>query len=73
MGSPEGTVALIIGIAVVLFVPVLVWVMVIAGLIQIVRGKVRDSRSAPNQPDQGSTVADGFELSWNTLDEASNC
>jgi|GEM_PF-398622 len=56
MGSTEGTVALVIGIAVVLFVPVLVWVTVIAGLIQIVRGKVRDSRSAPNQPDQGSTA-----------------
>ena len=39
MGSIEGTVALVIGIAVVLFVPALVWVTVIAGLVQIVREK----------------------------------
>ena len=44
MGSIEGTVALVIGIAVVLFVPALVWATVIAGLIQIVREKVREKR-----------------------------
>ena len=44
MGSIEGTVALVIGIAVVLFVPALVWATVIAGLVQIVREKVREKR-----------------------------
>ncbi len=42
----EGIVALAIGIAVVLFVPALVWATVIAGLYQIVREKVRESRAA---------------------------
>jgi len=52
MGSIEGTVMLVIGIAVALFVPVLVWAMVIAGLVQIVRDKVRESRPVPNKPPQ---------------------
>ena len=46
MESIEGAVALIIGIAVVFFVPALVWATVIAGLVQIVREKVRESRIA---------------------------
>lgn len=44
MGGIEGIVALVIGIAVVMFVPALVWATVIAGLIQIVREKVREMR-----------------------------
>jgi len=44
MESVEGTVALVIGIAVMFFVPALVWATVIAGLVQIVREKVRESR-----------------------------
>jgi len=52
MGSIEGTVMLIIGIAAVLFVPTMVWAMVIAGLVQIVRDKVRESRSVQNKPPQ---------------------
>ena len=44
MGSIEGIVALVVGIVVVLFVPALVWATVIAGLIQIVRKKVREKR-----------------------------
>ena len=47
MGGIEGTLALVIGIAVVLFVPVLVWATVIVGLRQIVRDKVRETH-----PDQ---------------------
>jgi len=52
MGSIEGTVMLVIGIAAVLFVPTMVWAMVIAGLVQIVRDKVRESRSVQNKPPQ---------------------
>ena len=44
MGSIEGIVALVIGIAVVLFVPALVWATVIAGLYQMVRDKVQERR-----------------------------
>ena len=40
MGSIEGIVALVIGIAVMFFVPALVWATVISGLVQIVRDKV---------------------------------
>ena len=47
MGGIEGTVALVIGIAVVLFVPALVWATVIAGLRKIVREKMQETR-----PDQ---------------------
>jgi Na+-transporting methylmalonyl-CoA/oxaloacetate decarboxylase gamma subunit len=52
MESTEGTVALVIGIAVVLFVPTVVWAMVIAGLVQIVRDKVRESQPAQTKPTQ---------------------
>jgi hypothetical protein len=52
MESTEGTVALVIGIAVVLFVPTVVWAMVIAGLVQIVRDKVRESQPVQNKPTQ---------------------
>ena len=44
MGSSEGMVTLVIGIAVVLFVPALVWATVIAGLRQIVRDRIRETR-----------------------------
>jgi len=50
MGSIEGTVALVIGIVVALFVPALVWATVIAGLRQIVREKLRDIRSRGERP-----------------------
>jgi len=50
MGGIEGIVALVIGITVVLFVPALVWATVIAGLIQVVREKVRESRPRPKRP-----------------------
>jgi hypothetical protein len=50
MGGIEGIVALVIGIAVILFVPALVWATVIAGLIQIVREKVREMQSRPEGP-----------------------
>ena len=50
MGDIQGIVALVIGIAVVLFVPALVWATVIAGLIQIVREKARAKRSRPERP-----------------------
>jgi hypothetical protein len=52
MGGIEGTVALVIGIAVVLFVPALVWATVISGLYQIVRNKMRETRPAPTEPAQ---------------------
>lgn len=44
MGGIGGSVALVTGVAVVLFVPALVWATVIAGLIQIVREEVREKR-----------------------------
>ena len=50
MGSIEGIVALVVGIVVVLFVPALVWATVIAGLIQIVRKKVREKRFLRKRP-----------------------
>lgn len=50
MGSIEGIVALVVGIVVVLFVPALVWATVIAGLIQIVRKKVREKRFLRERP-----------------------
>jgi hypothetical protein len=40
-----GTVALVIGIAVALFVPALVWATVIAGVYQMVREKLGERRS----------------------------
>jgi hypothetical protein len=39
----EAVIALVIGTAVVLFVPALVWSTVIAGLYQTVRAKMRES------------------------------
>jgi hypothetical protein len=50
MGNVEGIVALVIGIAAVFFIPALIWITVITGLIQIVREKVRDSRLAEAEP-----------------------
>jgi len=52
MGGIEGTAALIIGIAVVLFVPALVWATVIAGLYRIVRNRVKETRPAQIEPAQ---------------------
>jgi hypothetical protein len=52
MAGIEGTVALAIGIAVVLFVPAVVWVTVIAGLVQIVRDKIRETRPTQIEPAQ---------------------
>jgi Na+-transporting methylmalonyl-CoA/oxaloacetate decarboxylase gamma subunit len=52
MGGIEGTAALIIGIAVVLFVPALVWATVIAGLYKIVRSRVKETRPAKIEPVQ---------------------
>jgi hypothetical protein len=49
MGGIERIVALVIGIAAALFVPVLVWATVIAGLIRIVRDKVRETRPAQTE------------------------
>jgi hypothetical protein len=46
MGSPQAILALILAIVVMFFAPALVWATVIAGLIQIVREKVRESRAA---------------------------
>jgi hypothetical protein len=45
MGGIEGSVELVIGIAVVLFVPTLVWATVIAGLIRLVQEKTREKHS----------------------------
>ena len=42
----QAVIALVIGTVVVLFVPVLVWSTVIAGLYQIVRDQVRESLKA---------------------------
>jgi len=52
MGGIEGITALVIGIAVVLFVPALVWATVIAGLYRIVRDRVRETRPAQIEPAQ---------------------
>jgi len=40
----QAVVARLIGIVVVLFVPALVWLTVVAGLYQMARGKMRESR-----------------------------
>jgi Na+-transporting methylmalonyl-CoA/oxaloacetate decarboxylase gamma subunit len=61
MGS-QGIVALVIGIAVIFFVPALVWATVIAGLVQIVQEKVRETRSAPPKLARGMPVASRPEL-----------
>jgi hypothetical protein len=42
----QAAAALVLGIVVTMFVPALVWATVIAGLVQIVREKVRESRVA---------------------------
>jgi hypothetical protein len=60
MGDIEGIVTLIIGIAGVLCIPVLVWVTVIAGLYQIVRDKVRETRPVQTELAQ-SAVANRLE------------
>jgi len=52
MESIGGAVALAISIAVVLFVPALVWAMVIAGLRQIVRDKIQEGRFTQAEPVQ---------------------
>jgi len=52
MGGAGGIVAVVSGLAVVFFVPALVWAMVIAGLRQIVRDKIRETRSTPMGPAQ---------------------
>ena len=52
MGGIEGITALVIGIAVVFFVPALVWATVIAGLYQIVRDRIRETRPAQIEPAQ---------------------
>jgi hypothetical protein len=49
MGGNEGIVTLVISIAVVLFVPALIWVTLIAGLVQIVRDKTRETRPAQTE------------------------
>jgi len=49
MGGIEGITALVIGIVFVLFVPALVWATVIAGLIQILREKVQETRPAQTE------------------------
>jgi hypothetical protein len=41
----QAVVALVLGMAIVLFVPALVWATVIAGVYQVVREKVRQKRS----------------------------
>jgi hypothetical protein len=51
----QAVVALIFGTVVVLFVPALVWSTVIAGLYQIVRDKVRESRKALARETEAST------------------
>jgi glycine cleavage system H protein len=62
MGGIEGIVALVIGIAVVLFVPALVWATVIAGLIQIVRDKMVEmkQRLYYDQHHSYARLEDGF-------------
>ena len=52
VGSIEGILALVIGIAVMFFVPALVWALTIAGLVRIVREKARESRSVQTAPSQ---------------------
>lgn len=61
MGSVEEIVALVIGIAVILFVPALVWATVIAGLVQIVREKTRETHPTPTSLAQETQVAGRLE------------
>lgn len=51
----QAVLALVIGVVVVLFVPALVWSTVIAGLYQIIRDKVRESRKALARKTEAST------------------
>lgn len=44
MENVQTAVALTLALAVIFFVPVLVWLVLIAGLYQLVRDKIRDSR-----------------------------
>ncbi|MDH4135189.1 MAG: hypothetical protein OEW09_00520 [Anaerolineae bacterium] len=67
MGDVEAIVTLVIGIAGVFFVPVLVWVTVIAGLYQIVRDKVQETRPVQTELAQ-SAVANRLERNWKTPD-----
>ena len=62
MGGIEGIVALVIGLAVALFVPALVWATVIAGLIRIVRGKVREARPTQTELAQETQQPIGSKL-----------
>ncbi len=50
MENMGAVVALVIGLSIVLFVPALVWLTVIGGLIQIVREKVRESKPVRIEP-----------------------
>ena len=52
----EGIVALVIGIAVMLSAPVLVWATVIASLCQIVRDKVQETRLVQTGLAQSATA-----------------
>lgn len=49
MAEPQTVLAWILGLAMTLFLPVLVWVTVILGLIHIVREKVRENRNGLHQ------------------------
>lgn len=49
MGIIEAIVGPVIGLVFVLFMPVLVWATVIAGLYQIIQEKIRGKRSRPKQ------------------------
>jgi len=51
----EAVIALVIGIVAVLLVPALVWATVIAGLYQIVRGKVQENLAAVTRRAAAST------------------
>ena len=52
MGSPHAIGALILGVVVIFFAPALVWATVIAGLVRIVREKVREGHVAQTEPAQ---------------------
>ena len=52
MGSPQAIGALVLGVVVIFFAPALVWATVIAGLVRIVREKIREGRTAPTEPAQ---------------------
>jgi hypothetical protein len=52
MGSPQATAAFILGVVVIFIAPALVWATVIAGLVQIVREKVREGRATQTEATQ---------------------